>query len=242
MRRTSVLVSVIALVGTAFTAAPGHARQDPGFGQPGVGTCYQMSTKELGQASYGEGAVDCLAKHTSQVIGVTYLPSGLSWRKASVARLGKIAQKDCYPAITTALGGTVELRAQSAYRLAFFVPSKAQRKAGARWIRCDVILGVGPLAALPPSYALSDPPADNVAACLNGSGSVRACTKKHVYRTIGAVAVDRKRYLSDRAFTSVGGRKCRAAYGKKTAYLTWPSKTVWKQGERAITCYKRSSK
>ncbi len=107
MRRTSVLVSLIALVGTALAAAPGHARQDPGFGQPGLGTCYRMSTKELGQASYGEGAVDCLAKHTSQVIGVTYLPGGLSWRKASAARLGKIAQKDCYPAITAALGGTV---------------------------------------------------------------------------------------------------------------------------------------
>ncbi len=162
--------------------------------------------------------------------------------KASIARIAKVALKDCYPTITAALGGTVELRAQSAYRLAYFVPSKAQRKAGARWIRCDLILGVGPLAALPPSYALTDPPADGVAACLDGRGSVRACTKRHVFRTIGAVAVDRKRYPSDGAFTSIGGRKCRAAYGKKTAYLTWPSKMVWKQGERAITCYKRSSR
>ena len=161
MRRTSVLVALLALVGTALTRG-GQAALTPrstlASASPAVGTCYRMSTKELGQASYGEAAVDCLAKHTSQVIGVTYLPGGLSWRKASIARLAKVALKDCYPTITAALGGTVELRAQSAYRLAYFVPSKAQRKAGARWIRCDLILGVGPLAALPPSYALTDPP------------------------------------------------------------------------------------
>ncbi len=85
MRRTPLLVALLALVGTALTIQPAQAALDaaldPGAGQPAVGTCYRMSTTELGQASYGEAAVDCLAKHTSQVIGVTYLPGGLSWRR-----------------------------------------------------------------------------------------------------------------------------------------------------------------
>jgi len=94
MRRTSLLVALLALVGTALVAPPAQAALDPGFEQPAVGTCYRMSEKELRQASYGEAAVDCAGKHTSQVVAVTYLPDGLSWRRASVGKLTKLFTLD----------------------------------------------------------------------------------------------------------------------------------------------------
>lgn len=243
MRRTSLLVALLALVGTALVAPPAQAALDPGFEQPAVGTCYRMSEKELRQVSYGEAAVDCAGKHTSQVVAVTYLPDGLSWRRASVGKVTKLAVKGCQPALDAALGGDVVLRAQSAYQLTFFIPTKAQRRAGARWIRCDVVLGLSPLTSLPPTLALTDPLADGVTACLDGRGVVRSCSKKHTFRATGAVTIDRKRYLSDRAFRTVGSRKCQKHItNNKPFYLTWPNKHAWKLGDRTITCYTRTSK
>jgi hypothetical protein len=245
MRRTTVLVSLLALVGTALSGAvlgsSQAADRDPGFGQPAIGSCYQMSSKELNRASFGEAAVDCTGKHTSQVIGVTYLPNRLSWKKASFTKIAAVAQRDCYPTLWAALGGSATLRAESAYRLAYFIPSKAQRKQGARWIRCDAILGVAKLSSMPASLVLTDPLADAVTACVTGRGGVVGCGKSHAHRAIGAVTL-KGGYPSRREFLRTGSNKCRKQFPQKLSYLTWPSKPQWKLGNHAVTCYKKSSK
>ena len=246
MRRTTLLASLLGLMGTALSgavvASPAQAASDPAAGQPAVGRCYQMSRKELNRASYAEEPVDCAGQHTSQVVGVTYLPSGLSWKRASVAKISTIAQRDCSPALWAALGGSTALRAQSAYRLAFFIPSKALRKQGARWIRCDAILGIGKLSPIPASLALTDPLAREVTACLTRRTALVGCGKSHAYRATGVVVL-KGGYPSDREFTRKGSKKCaKHITNKKRFYMTWPTKVQWKLGNRTITCYTRTSK
>ncbi len=144
-----VLMLLAPLAAVVATTAPAHA--GPAFQQPAVGECRALTMDEFNRASNNEAPIDCSQPHTSRVIDTVRLPRGVSWG-ASIQKLTRIATRICNPAWTEALGGTFRSRAMTAYSAGWFMPTKAQRERGARWIRCDLVLRAGSaLANCPPT-------------------------------------------------------------------------------------------
>ena len=132
----AVLVGMLAAaVGTGAATA---RAADPLVGAPVVGQCHDMSPDELAAASYDDATVDCATTHTATTIAVAELPEGLD---LASGRLELFALETCFAAQRTALGTTARGVRLTAYDLGWFVPTAEQQAAGARWVRCDLVLG-----------------------------------------------------------------------------------------------------
>ncbi len=239
IRRLGLTVAMTGLLAAAITslAAPQATAADPTFEAPVVGQCFDMDVAELAEASYTEAAVDCAAEHTSEVIAVTQVPEAMAYDSSAMARF---ALETCFPAQRRAVSaGKLGLRL-TAYSLGYFAPTAEQQAAGARWLRCDLVLVAGrKLSPLPGRLKVGRFPfPDRVSRCLAGRAfSVTVCTKKHTFRATAALRVDAKRFPKERAWKRLGERRCRGAVQSRTFRFGWPSKAAWQAGDRGLICY-----
>lgn len=243
---TGLLVAALAISFTASfaasfaTAAPAASASDPTFQAPTVGQCFDMSPSELAASSYGEAPVDCGASHTSVVIAVAQLPDGLTYGSG---RLQRFALETCFPAQRKVLGTSrLEMRL-TAYDIGWFVPTPEQQAAGARWVRCDLVLGdPADLRPLPATLDVGAFPfRRSVSRCLAGRDfHLTVCSQDHAFRATAAVRVDAARYPSERAWQRIGTQRCRTLVSSRSYRFGWPSKLAWKAGDRALICYTRT--
>lgn len=230
------------LIAAALTVvtAPSAGAADPTFEAPVVGQCSDMSRDELDQASYVEPAVDCAGTHTAQVIAVAQVPDGLRYESAGFL---DFALRTCGPAQRRALGtGRVGVRL-TAYDLGYFGPTAEQQAAGARWMRCDLVLpSDDTLLPLPGRLEVGTFPFSMaVSRCLAGRDfHVVVCATKHSYRATAALRVNARRFPSERAWQRIGTQRCRTATGSSSYRFSWPSRAGWKAGDRVIVCYART--
>jgi hypothetical protein len=242
MRRVGLSVALTALLSAAFTGAvvPSAGAADPLYQAPAVGQCFDMSAAELAGASYVEAAVDCAAEHTSQVIAVAQVPDGMSYEGNAIVRF---ALETCLPSERNLLGTSQLGLRLTAYNLGYFGPTAEQQAAGARWLRCDLVLYAGSrLAPLPGRLKVGKYPFSNkVARCLAGRDfNVTVCAKKHTFRATAAIKIDAKRFPSDQAWRGIGERRCRSAVSSRSYRFGWPSKAAWKAGDRVLICYSQT--
>lgn len=234
--------AVTGLIAAALTTvtAPSAAAADPAFQAPVVGQCSDMNRDELAQASYVEPAVDCAGTHTAQVIAVAQMPEGLSYESAG---LTKFALETCYPAQRKVLGTSQLGTRLTAYNLGYFGPTPEQQAAGARWLRCDLILtSDDELLPLPGRLKVGKFPfKKTVSRCLAGRDfHVVVCAKKHTFRATAALKVDTKRFPSEKAWQRIGTQRCRTATFSRSYRFSWPSKVGWKVGDRSLVCYSQT--
>jgi hypothetical protein len=239
MRRPGLNAALAGLLSALFAGSlvPSAVAADPLYQAPVVGQCFDMSVAELAEASYVEAAVDCAAEHTSPVIAVAQVPDGMSYDSAALVRF---ALETCLPEQRKLLGTSQLGLRLTAYNLGYFGPTADQQAAGARWLRCDAVLYAGSkLAPLPGRMKVGKYPfSDKVARCLAGRDfKVTVCAKKHTYRATAAIKVDAKRFPSDKAWRSIGERRCRSAVRSRSYRFGWPSKAAWKAGDRVLLCY-----
>jgi hypothetical protein len=134
----------------------------------------------------------------------------------------------------------------SSYDLAWFIPSAAERRQGAKWLRCDLVLTGGKqLQPLPTdgSAFLSAPPlSDSVARCLTGKGTDTVCAKTHAWRAKGAVRLAGKSYPGEKRIAKVAARKCEGITGTRSWRWTSPSAVTWKHADRMLVCYAKTRK
>ena len=224
----------------AAPAAPAATASDPTFQAPTVGQCFDMSPEELAASSYAEAPVDCAASHTSVVIAVAQLPDGLTYDSG---RLQRFALETCFPAQRKVLGTSrLEMRL-TAYDIGWFVPTPEQQAAGARWLRCDLVLGdPADLQPLPATLDVGTFPfRRSVSRCLAGRDfHLTVCSQNHTFRATAAVRVDAARYPSERAWQRIGTQRCRTLVSSRSYRFGWPSKLAWKAGDRALICYTRT--
>ena len=241
-RRLGLGAAVAALIAATLStvSASTAVAADPAFQAPVVGQCSDMNREELDQASYVEPAVDCAGTHTAQVIAVAQMPDGLSYDGAGFLRF---ALETCYPAQRKVLGTRQPGVRLTAYNLGYFGPTPEQQAAGARWMRCDLVLtSDDTLLPLPGRLKVGRYPfKKTVSRCLAGRDyHVVVCTKKHTFRATAALKVDAKRFPSDKAWQRIGTQRCRAATSSRAYRFSWPSKVGWKVGDRSIVCYTRT--
>ena len=236
---TAVLVGMLAAaVGTGAATA---AAADPMVGAPVVGQCHDMSPDELAAASYDEAPIDCATTHTATTIAVAELPEGLD---LASGRLERFALETCFAAQRTALGTTARGVRLTAYDLGWFVPTAEQQAAGARWVRCDLVLGdARELRPLPTDVRIGKDRADaSVARCLAGRAArVTTCTQPHTFRATSALRVDGSRYPARKARDRIGADRCRKAVSTSSYRFGWPAKAAWKAGDRTLVCYSRTT-
>lgn len=238
-RRLGLSAALTGLLAAALTglAASSATAADPAYQAPVVGQCSDMSAAELAEASYVEAPVDCAAEHTAQVIAVAQLPEGLTYESSGLVTF---AYEACLPAQRRAVGASKLGVRLTAYNFGFFAPTAEQQAAGARWLRCDLVLTAGGrLAPLPGRLGVGTYPfKDAVARCLAGRDHrITVCARKHTFRATAAIRIDAQRFPTERAWKRIGERRCRSAVRSRYFRFGWPSKAAWKAGDHALVCY-----
>ena len=242
-QRLGTSAALIGFLAAALTSvAPPAGAADPLFQAPVVGQCSDLSRAELDLPSYGEAPVDCAGPHTALVTAVAALPDGLAYDSADFTEL---ALRTCYDAQREAAGASKLGVRLTAYAIGYFVPTAEQQAAGARWLRCDlVLLGGTELLPLPGRLDVGKFPYKlTVSRCLAGQDfAVTACSEKHTYRATAAIRITAKRYPKEKAWKRLGTERCRSATSSRTYRFSWPSKVDWKVGDRALVCYTQTKR
>lgn len=238
-RRLGLSAALTGLLTAALTtlAAPRATAADPAYQAPVVGQCFDMSTEELAAASYTEAPVDCAAAHTSQVVAVVQMPADLAYESKG---LETFALASCLPAQRKVLGTSLLGVRLTAYNLGYFGPTPEQQAAGARWLRCDLVLGNdADLQALPGKLGVGRYPFPKaVSRCLVGRDfHLTVCADKHTYRATAAIRIKAERFPSEKAWKRIGTRRCRNATASRSYRFGWPSKVAWKAGDTTLICY-----
>lgn len=235
------------IVGMALTLMPATAvakAGDPHYHQPTAGECHDYTYDQMLKSSETSAPVDCATvSHTAKITKVTMLPDGVSY--SDTAKLGNLVANRCQPAWEALLGRTDLKRALTAYSQAAFIPTKAERSQGARWLRCDVILwrGVG-LAPLPYDTAplVSKPLTDSIRRCLKAKTFyVTTCSSGHAFRATGDFRAPKGPYPTEKRFARIAQNRCPSLVSSQTWRYTWPSKAAWKQGYRVMVCYSKTT-
>jgi hypothetical protein len=236
-----VLMLLAPLAGVVAIAGPAEA--GPGFQEPRVGECHALTFDEYMRDSNDEAPIRCSQAHTSRVIATGHLPKGVGWG-APLRRLNRIAVGICDPAWKRTLGRTYSSRAMTAYTWGWFIPTKAQRSHGARWIRCDLILLAGrrldrlPTDAKPALGAQPHP--SRVAACLTRT-SYTTCVHRHIYRATGTFVIRQKAHPTDRQIRRAALRKCPSRVSSRAfAWDDHASADRWRLGDHVIICFSRT--
>lgn len=236
---SSALTGLLVAALSAF-AMPSATAADPLLGAPVVGQCFDLSAAELVEASYTEAPVDCAGEHSSQVIAVDQVPDGIDYGSGALLRF---ALDTCLPAQRAALHINQRGLRLTAYNLGYFGPTAEEQAAGARWLRCDLVLVAGrTLAPLPGTLEVGRLPfKDAVARCLAGRQfTVTTCSRAHTFRATGALTIDARRSPSTSAWQRIGNQRCPRAVTTRTFRFGWPSKAAWKAGDRTLICYSRT--
>jgi hypothetical protein len=211
---------------------------DPGFEQPAVGACYDLTYEQAGRNSAPQAPVECTEPHNLQTILVKRLSNPVRW--GSDGLFDRFAA-DCEKAMYTTLGGNIKASAMSAYSWWWFIPTKAQRAAGARWVRCDIGLkhASSDMDDLPESLKLGSLPLpDEVALCMVGDRYLLTqCKYRHQYKAKATFKLDRLPRSAEEYFRAA--RRCSRLLGyvNNYAYLG-PSDYAWKAGNHFMVCLK----
>ncbi|KHL12051.1 putative regulator of septum formation [Mumia flava] len=224
---------------------------------PADAACYRVTFAETQEAQNDAAGVACGQRHNAQTFHVGRLSA-----TAPPAAVVSEARDTCRRQLRRHVGATTERLALSRVESTFYVPSDEDLAAGARWLRCDVVVKrtADTLARLPRRSAgmLSDDEAlDRWGACaktgesgLNEGRGQRICDLDHTWR-----AIDAQRLGSgDDPYpgrSEVRGdvlERCedpaRAWTGNETGDIAvgWrpPTRAAWAAGERFGLCWTRT--
>ena len=245
-RAVMVAAATLALtVSTASVATATAGQADgPDYQQPTVGECHSYTYATYTKSSETSAAVSCTSKHTAQVVAVGKIPAGGSWDFGGRA-LQRLITKSCVPGLRSALGQPDKIIDRSAYDLAIFLPTQAQRDHGALWVRCDVVRLGGksllPLAA--PGDLLADRRLGNdEARCLIKDGRTTACAKGHVWRAKQVLTLPFTKYPSVNKAGKYAATHCKLGKQGKPWYANWRTRAVWRAGDHKLVCYAKTRK
>lgn len=242
----SLLVAVALTAVTATLAAPAEAGLVD-ITPPEVGSCHDLSVEEATQWTDPAEPVDCTTVHTTETFRVLELEGTPDWDDKEA--LYDLVEPRCLSGLRSYLGGTQKALEMSAYFVLWYLPTAAQREAGATWVRCDLaVLGRSKLRRLPthrPPSLGSLPLDDDIARCRfrykDGNYYVTACAQTHAYRAKEAVRFDDGPYPGLRSMREFAIRKCSKRLPHQGFYWEVPVRSEWRAGWRYAICYQSTS-
>jgi hypothetical protein len=237
-----VVASGFALLTTApSNAAAGRAAQLPA--KPRVGQCRTTTFAQSFNMADSHKPVPCSKAHTMHTFAVPNVPKRLAYKNIGAAKLEQVAVTACTRPFWKALGGSFATRDETAYTWVYFAPTKAQRKAGARWLRCDVILPMtlpgatssqlAPLSNLPFPVIGNRSITDAIRSCLTAvnHGYVTTCDHPHAARSDRTFTIASATKPSQATVNAAAATKCPAEHAIAPYYRYWDF------GDHTIVCY-----
>jgi hypothetical protein len=243
------IIAILALLATAVLAAPADATSARGAQQaarPIVGQCRTTTYAQASGSTDPRMPVPCSRVHRLKTYAVVTVPMKYNLYKPNGPAFSHYAYVVCTRKFWSALGGNSATRSQTSYEEAYFLPTKAQLKTGARWLRCDVSL----YGAVPGSYSYvqplpnlqfpligTRPITDATRRCLANAGNdyVTTCNRPHVARadqtfTINSTAVPSHAAINAQASTTCPGKR-----------IVYPYPLQWELGNHTITCFTKTT-
>lgn len=246
-RRMVVLAALaVVLVASVAACSPGPASHTGlGPGAPVLGSCHRLTVAIIKTSSDDAPSVSCKGPHTSVTIAVgRYLASQVTQRNASNGTLARAALAGCTADWMRTVGGDDSVRHTTIVSLAYFLPNRDQLSGGARWYRCDLVIGGQdgvPLQELPATVKgiLDGTVPDSLLACRTApslsTGNEVACTSRHTLRAVGiATLVGGTAYPGDASLRTQSQQGCakvvrawlKGRIGGGIAFQ-WPDSTSW---------------
>jgi putative regulator of septum formation len=259
-RSLCVLTAALVLTSGCSSSDEPPVKVGLGPGLPKVGACRVLRLGDVAPASNDTPPVPCSRPHTSVTIAVgSFTPAQVTNQRLADGTLGNLALQRCTEEWKQAVGGDVSAQHLSLLGLAYYLPNQSQLSRGARWYRCDVILGgedgLG-LQPLPPDIdgILDGTPPESVQACRTTpdftSGHAVPCSQPHVLRAIGTTTLpDEARFPGNAALRTASAKGCSRVIARwlkgrvdgGDAYQ-WPDRTGWNVlGDHTATCWTVSS-
>jgi len=227
-----------------------------GPGPPKVGACRVLTTADIAPSSNETRPVPCSRPHTSVTIAVGGFPAAeVTNRTLADGSLGDKALQRCTQAWKRTVGGSTTSQHTSLLGLAYYLPNQAELSNGARWYRCDLVVGGQDGLALQELPArvhglLEGKVPDSIHACRTtpdfASGHAVPCDQRHVLRAIGTVALPGgDRYPGKAALRAASAKGCakvidRWLHGRVDSgdAYQWPDATGWNVlGDHTATCW-----
>jgi hypothetical protein len=246
LSRTRILAAAVALGALVLAAGALAPAANAVSSTPVVGQCRTTTFEQSFAESDTHAPVPCSTLHRMKTFAVGNIPAGMDYVHFNDDKLLGVAKALCTKKYWTALGGTFEQRDQTAYTWSWFIPTLAQRHAGARWLRCDLSLlytvpgGNSAFAALPnftfPMVG-GHTVTDKTALCLSDTTHlyVTTCSRPHAAR-------------ADQTFIIHTLEKPSASLVKSLATTNCPDKRYstphayeWKHGDHVIVCYTKTT-
>ncbi|HWJ83018.1 MAG TPA: septum formation family protein [Nocardioides sp.] len=242
----AVLSALLTLLGVTTNASADPVARGVDITPPAIGTCHDLTYDEAWKPSDTDPAVDCSTSHTTVTVKVVTFAKTPDWSDGDA--LYRRYDAACHRGILDLFAGKAKALQASAYGLWIFFPTKAQRDAGAKWIRCDAALTAGEtLAPLPTDGAPTLdalPLDDGVARCRRSKSSdyfATACSKAHSYRATEILKYPSATYPGLRRMKAWANRKCYARLGRSFGYYEWPTRAHWAVGLRYSLCFKTTT-
>jgi len=242
----------VALLGAALTAplpAGASAAADPHYEEPVVGECHNYGYKRMLLQSDTTPAVDCTNRHTAKVVAVPQIPSGETWATMKANKFRKIyalIDRKCKPAYHDLLGVNARTREMSAYAGSFFLPTQAQRDAGARWLRCDVY-AMRAKALTPLRYdaapLVPTPMPERVRKCMKAKTLYyTTCDASHAWKATGAFILKKtSKYPTETQVRRQALAKCPSRTTTRTYRWVYPTTYQWKHGNKVVVCFSKTT-
>lgn len=239
---------------TAASAAPTERSAATAPAKPGVGTCHDLTYDQAYADSDPAPAVPCRRTHTLRTFLVPTVPDRIDMDDDEA--LEALVTRRCSPALLRVVsGGSLERRLMSAYSYFWFTPTRAQVRAGARWVRCDLALlaGLDGITTLPrasrPQLQGRPPYDDRVARCYTGRQPggyhyVTACSRKHQYRARKVYDLGGPKgraYPGRQGFERIGERRCAPVTGRRWHQFV-PDEEQWLGDYRYVVCTTRTTR
>lgn len=235
--RRPLLLSLLALGASLVPMPPATAAAPPQ--PPAVGTCKNYDWPDIDKYSESSPAVGCDGPHTARVSAVGRVPRGTTYRSlAALEAVPRWVGRACLAGEEQLLGGSAWQRELTAYTTLWFVPTRAEWHAGARWFRCATVLrGSSSLLPMPTTAAplLETAPSGAVHRCLGRRVAVWfSCSEPHTYWARTTFVIPRRAAGDRDAIMRAAARQC--ARDGAVRY-TWPSASMIRAGLRLGVCY-----
>ena len=237
-------------------AVPGGEPAD--LSAPENGLCRDLDAAAVAAATDDTEPLDSAEEHTPQTVHVGSVDEAATKDTAyGDESLGATVARTCRPRFLRFTGATDSLTLRTVVTWAWWRPSEAAWKKGARWFRCDVVSRstADHLAPLPRTAKglLLGIPAARWMVCADGPKVADAprvaCTEKHTWRAVSAVSVGKKRdpWPGSRLVEVRTRDFCSDWVGAWTNYsldyefaYTWFGKDDWASGNRLSVCWART--
>ncbi len=256
--RVALLGAAVLVALAAGCSSGGGSTSDGGLGPdaPVVGQCHVLTAADVSAATNATPTVACSEPHTSVTIAVGGFPRGTVTNKhLRNGDLGVEALQRCTAAWRTTVGGDRMNQLTSVVALAYYLPDPDQLAGGARWYRCDLVIGGKDKMALEnlPAHVdglLNGSVPDGFRACRTDPefrrGRQVPCTSDHVLRAVGTAPVAHQAgYPGANTLRAESTKVCRPVvdhwlHGRVSGGMStsWPDATGWRLlDEHVATCW-----